>query len=278
MLVKQRMHRDPFTVTETEPLATALQLMLWNGLRHLPVLRDGKLVGVLSERDVLRTHDPAASRPLSGEVRDAMTKGAVIAHPTDSLEDAAARMLAENVGCLPVIDGGKVTGIITTTDLLAEIAMCTIPAAEPPAPRAGELMTPDPVVVHPDDRLIDAAIRMVQRGIRHLPVVGGTGEVLGMLSDREVRGAMGNPVAYVEGDGREGRVERLRVSDVMTREPRVLSVEATLPELLGLLVDERLDAVLIVDERNILAGIVSYVDVLRSTVGGGASTGLRARA
>lgn len=269
MLVKQRMHRDPITVSEDDELATALQLMLWNGIRHLPVLRDGKLVGVISERDVLRAHDPSApSFGASGKVRDAMTRGVVITHPTDSLEDAAARMLTENVGCLPVLDGGKVAGMITTTDLLAEIATCTIPTAGPPALRASELMTRDPIIVHPDDRLVDAAIRMVQRGIRHLPVVDGAGEVLGMLSDREVRSAMGNPVGYLDADDHEERIERLRVADVMAREPRVLGEDATLAQLLGLLVDERLDAVLIVGTGNSLAGIVSYVDVLRATSAG----------
>jgi acetoin utilization protein AcuB len=269
MLVKQRMRRDPIAVSEDEELATALQLMLWNGARHLPVLRDGKLVGVISERDVLRAHDPASSSfGGAGKVRDSMTRGAVIAHPTDSLGDAAARMLTEGVACLPVIDGSRVAGMITVTDLLAEIATCTIPTSDPPALRASELMTRDPIIVHPDDPLVDAAMRMVQRGIRHLPVVDGAREVLGMLSDRELRSAMGNPFAYLDADGHDARIEQLRVADVMAREPRVLREDATLAQLLGLLVDERLDAVLIVGADNALSGIVSYVDVLRATSAG----------
>lgn len=268
MLVRDRMRRDVVTIREDDDLATALQIMLWNGFRHLPVLRaDDHLVGVLSERDVLRVHDPGKlAFAIEGRVRDAMTLGAVVAHPREDLEDAAARMQTEQVGCLPVLEAGKVVGILTTTDLVAHIAQCPVPEREERGPRADELMTRDPVTAHPDDGLADAAARMVQNGIRHLPVIDGDGQLVGILSDRDVRSAMGNPLDFL-GEEPEERLRFVRVSDVMTAEPRRVSTGDPLGLLLPLLVDERYGAVPVVDPDGRLAGIVSYLDVLRVTTG-----------
>lgn len=268
MLVKDRMKRDPVTVTEADDLATAMQLMLWTGTRHLPVVRDGKLVGMLSERDLLRRQESVSgSWKIGGRVSDAMTVGAVITHATESLESAAARMMTEKVGCLPVLEAGRVSGILTTTDLIAEIAACELPQPEPSGQRASQIMTPEPLTAHPGDHLADAAARMVQNGIRHLPVVNGDGEVVGMLSDRDVRTAMGNPMEYVGAEVPASRLGRLAVSDVMTLEPRTVTVDAPLASILSLLVDERLGAVPVLGTNGRLVGIVSYLDVLRLGMG-----------
>lgn len=264
MKVWERMRRDPITVAETDDLATALQLMLWNGVRHLPVLRAGRLVGILSQRDLLARHDPVfPQNMLDGKVVDAMRTEVQVTHPKEELHDAAARMSTTKCGCLPVVDAGALVGILTTTDLLTELAWCEVPGRVSDSPTVDELMTADPVVAHPDDLLLDAADRMVQLGIRHLPVVDGDRKVVGILSDRDVRSAMGNPLMWVGDEPHDGELARARVSDFMTAQPRVIERTAPLERILSILVDEHVGAIPVVDGGETLAGIVSYVDVLR---------------
>jgi acetoin utilization protein AcuB len=128
-------------------------------------------------------------------------------------------------------------------------------------------MTPSPVTAHPGDLLVDAASRMLHAGIRHLPVVDGAGAVIGMLSDRDVRSAIGNPMQLIEGEPLSARIEDLTVKEIMTPEPRVVAPDSTVATLLALLVDERLGAVPVVDADEGLVGIVSYLDVLRNELG-----------
>jgi len=123
MKVEQRMNRDVVCVDEDEPLSTALQVILWGGHRHLPVLEQGRVVGVLTERDVLRhAARQGWGAGVSGRVKDAMSAPAEVASPGDDLPDAAAQMVASRVGCLPVVKAGRLVGILSRTDLLAELS------------------------------------------------------------------------------------------------------------------------------------------------------------
>ena len=71
-----------------------------------------------------------------------------------------------------------------------------------------------PFTAGADDRLMDALARMAARNIRHLPVIDGQGVVVGMLSERDVRTAIGDPTAAVQLEHARVRLQSLRVSDV----------------------------------------------------------------
>jgi CBS domain-containing protein len=127
-------------------------------------------------------------------------------------------------------------------------------------------MTARIVAVRPGERLIDAAAIMIAEGTRHLPVVDGVNRIVGILSDRDVRTAVGAPGSGAE-DGTRSRVYRLRVSDAMTENPRTVSPETTLDEVVATLVSERFGALLVADEDDKLLGIISYIDVLDALSG-----------
>ena len=111
------------TVQESDDLKLAAQILLWHGARHLPVLRDGRVVGVLSERDLL-ARQAALGQRAAGQmsVGEAMSAPALVARPDEDLAVAAERMLENRVGCLPVIDQGALVGMLTRSDLLRAIA------------------------------------------------------------------------------------------------------------------------------------------------------------
>jgi CBS-domain-containing membrane protein len=123
-------------------------------------------------------------------------------------------------------------------------------------------MHPDPLSARPDDDLLVTAVRMVREGIRHLPVVDGDHRVIGILSDRDLRVMLGDPLRSVSEGPDEGE-EDLTVDWAMTTGPVTIAVDALAADLEQLLVDQRLGAVPVVDAERRLVGIVSYVDLLR---------------
>lgn len=265
MQVRHVMRRNPITVAATDDLSLALQIMLWNGIRHLPVVQDGHLVGILSERDILAHRGSGESiYDMEGKVQDAMSGRVRTISSHAELSDAAGLMAVDKLGCLPVVDAGALIGIVTTTDLLANDAQCLVtpmPTRERD-PEVGALMTRDPIAVMPDEPLLDATARMLQRGTRHLAVVDGLRRVVGILSDRDVRTAIGNPLGVLDEEGPTARLGRLKVSDAMTPSPRVANEHEHLSTAIGAFLDERFGALPVVDDEQHLVGMLSYLDIL----------------
>lgn len=133
MRVSELMSSSVITIEGTASCREAVARMHQAKVRHLPVVdREGGLVGIITDRD-LRHHLFARSvMPRIGTtsvealleaipVRDLMSARVVCAAPADDLEAAAARMREGKVGSLPVVDNGRVIGILTETDLLRHV-------------------------------------------------------------------------------------------------------------------------------------------------------------
>jgi CBS domain-containing protein len=113
------MTKDLVTVREADDLALAESLLRLGGIRHLPVVRDRKLVGILTQRDVLRCG--LAGKPSARElpVAEVMTKDPTTVRPGLGLAQAARLMLERKFGCLPVCDDdGTLVGIVTEADFV----------------------------------------------------------------------------------------------------------------------------------------------------------------
>lgn len=117
--VHEFMTKDLVTVRETDDLALAESLLRLGGIRHLPVVRDRKLVGILTQRDVLRSGE--SGRPGARElaVSEVMTKSPTAVRPRSGLGQAARLMLERKFGCLPVCEeDGTLVGIVTEADFV----------------------------------------------------------------------------------------------------------------------------------------------------------------
>src|SRR5512139_215511 len=116
MLVRNRMSRPAITVRQDADFQKALALMQEKKLRRLPVVDDdGALVGIVVERDLL----VAAMRYLQSrvEIGDIMTRNVVTVSPDADLVDVARTMLERKIGGLPVVEDGKLVGIVTESDI-----------------------------------------------------------------------------------------------------------------------------------------------------------------
>jgi CBS domain-containing protein len=116
MLVRDRMSRPAVTVRQDADFQKALALMQEKKLRRLPVVDDdGQLVGIIVERDLL----VAAMRYLQSrvEVGDLMTRNVVTVGPDADLNEVARTMLERKIGGLPVVEHGRLVGIVTESDI-----------------------------------------------------------------------------------------------------------------------------------------------------------------
>jgi CBS domain-containing protein len=115
------------TLDRNATMDIAADVMAAGCLRHLPIMDGGRVVGVLSERDLFRPglamalgYGSKARRMLlrGVAVKEVMSEPVVTVAPDVSVRDAARLMLERRIGCLPVVDAGVLVGLVTETDLL----------------------------------------------------------------------------------------------------------------------------------------------------------------
>jgi acetoin utilization protein AcuB len=133
--VKDYMTSHVQTLRPDDRLLDAELLIRRAGVRHIPVLEDGKLMGVLTERDV-RRYAPSILDSTPDEynrifeqtmVGTVMTRDVVTIAPDEPLAEAAMQLHSQHRGCLPVMEGDKLIGIITRRDLLRLVSELLAP-------------------------------------------------------------------------------------------------------------------------------------------------------
>jgi acetoin utilization protein AcuB len=121
------MSLSPITIGLNASLADAIRLFVKHNIRELPVVERGKLIGIVTDRDIRQV---SPSYPLfrdEQEIREhlqnmqvscAMSPDPLVVSPATGLVEAANRMIQYRIGSLPVVDEGRLVGVISVTDLL----------------------------------------------------------------------------------------------------------------------------------------------------------------
>ena len=174
MLVGNRMTKHPITITSEELLGQAKEKMAVGRFRRLPVMSDGKVTGIITDRD-LRQYAGVLD---STKVNSVMTENPITVSPETMLEDAADIMLKYQIGGLPVLHQGQLVGIITISDVMRAF-LDVMGASEGASARI------DFALEGEEHGLVEAS-RIVSRE---------AGEILGVGTYREKFGA--NPVCYL---------------------------------------------------------------------------------
>lgn len=126
MLIRHAMARRPVAVSPGDACEDVLRMFRARCIRHAPVVQDGQLVGVVSDRDLLRAvHDLIGE--IEAEVRrgeapltvgEVMSGDPLTCSPSDAIDVVARRMQELKIGCFPVVSEGVLIGLVTVTDLL----------------------------------------------------------------------------------------------------------------------------------------------------------------
>jgi CBS domain-containing protein len=269
VLVSQLMMPRPVTVPGDVGLDHALELMDQGDFRHLPVVEAERLVGIVSERDLLQglgwapgqSHTPdadmlAPERPHA--VSEVMHRAVRTLHPKDDVDTAARLFVGLHIGCLPVVLEDRLEGIITEMDLLsAFVKLCeTGVLPEGSDPPVSECMSESVVSVGPHTSLQDAFSVCYARDVRHLPVVEDD-RLVGILSDRDLRAAAAC-----------GSSEPLRVVDIMSTEVETIRPDQPLSVAARSMLQSKITTLPVMGDDPVLGGdelqgMLSLADILK---------------
>lgn len=274
MNAQDMMHTDVITASPQTSLGEARRLMLDNHIRHVPVVSGRRLVGLVTDRDLRNASPSQATSLLRGEINyqmdttpieTCMTRDVAVIQPHTPMAQGARLMLQGPYGCLPVVEQERLVGIVTEIDLLRGFVAAAAPA--------GDLMLIDDYlhaesyVVMPNDLVSVAYDRMRASHIRHLPVVSPGGQLVGIVTDRDIRLAGASTAPHLAAHELTHLLERMTVNAIMTTGVHTVRKGAAAAGAAQLFIDHRFGCLPVVGNGDRLEGIVTVTDLLRAYVG-----------
>ena len=305
------MTSDVETLTLDDTLQDAMDLFQRTGFRHAPVLEDGDVVGIVSDRDILRHRPPMLGTAAEGDsdhqalltpVSQFMTRGPAAVSSDAAPAEVLTMMLERHIDCLLVHDAlNQLAGIVTPRDFIKMVLLfhrvCTgntdlerfrlvdldmsrgLPLDlifSRGARSVRDVMTKKVVFVMKEDSIESAARLMQSVECRHLPVVNDMGKVVGMLTDRDILGALPLPVPLPKPrEVEKGFRQRLfatqdqkmpvgTVASLMTKNPAKINPESLMIDAISTMLEDGTSGFPVVNSNdNMLCGIFTSNDVLR---------------
>lgn len=254
MQIARIMTVDPVTVSPTDLLSSALATMDELDIRHLPVVRGERVVGVISDRDLFEhtgwMWDGERGKP-PVHVQDVFQPDPMTVGPDDSVAYLAAKLVEWGVGCAPVVEHGRLLGIATESDVLRGYAALRDSGglAAESAPTVEACMSTEICTLDFESTVQEARDRMREHGFRHLPVVEEL-RVLGLVSDRDLRIAAGR-----------AQPANTPVREIMSTEVQTIGPEADLAAAARTMGELKISSLAVL-EREDLVGLLTVTDVL----------------
>ncbi len=127
MLIREIMNTNITTISPGTKLSEAYGIMNEKKIRHLPIMEQDKILGIVTDRDLRLATSKLAQHPFDpeSEVRNIMSHPVKTTHPSDPVESATQIMREMKIGCLPVIEDSELVGMVTNTDLLDALLLLT---------------------------------------------------------------------------------------------------------------------------------------------------------
>ncbi|MFA6805275.1 MAG: CBS domain-containing protein [Candidatus Methanomethylophilaceae archaeon] len=249
----------------------AINIMVRNKLTGLPVIRssDGKLMGVVSRRDIFRKFN-------EDQLSLIMKKGCITIGPDEDIVEAAKIFSEKRIHRLPVVDNGKLVGIITPTDLLKEVKeMKTDMTAE-------DVIRTTCVTAYVDEPLAYTVTAMRISDVPAVPVLDEKGKLVGILTDRDlfsdqIKDAEAMKKLGIEDSNLAGYRNVLplfyavtdkylsdekKVRDYMVPDPLTTFKKTTLSDVAKLMIQNDFGQIPVHGTKDELVGMIYDVDVL----------------
>jgi CBS domain-containing protein len=262
---------NPITVAPGDSLARVVRLMDEYVLRHLPVVDDGfHLLGIISDFDVARAIEGLVDGEMPSSesdidrlptAADVMTRDVTSVGAADSPGSMLQALLCRRFHSVPVVEQGRLSGIVTSTDFLREFAALAPAACRTSIARA---MSAWPAVVDVSTS-VDAAQALMTDGSSEYLGVAAHGRAVAAVSMRMLRRARHwDLVERGTADGMLLVGAAPTVADLVDDEPGTISAGATLAAGAEALLQRRRDALAVIDADGNPKGVLSESDLLRT--------------
>jgi CBS domain-containing protein len=262
-------------VAPSDRVDKAICLMEEHGFHHLPVIENGRVIGMLSDRDLLIAvgWKLEVERAVDGDpdsvigplqVREIMSSPAISLSPDTDVHSAARIMVNGKLHAFAIVKNDKPIGIVTSYDILKKVTGRSGPRTPAWLRRpVGRIMTTRLITIGPREPLHAAARMLRENRVRHLPVTVD-GALLGMITDRDIRrtcgqGAIEDALAEERGAFYLGSTQ---VIEVMSHEVVTATEGMTLLDACWRMVDRRIGS-LPVCRGEIMVGMLTDSDLLR---------------
>lgn len=271
VLASDLLTEPPIVVHPTVSIDEAMEMMRFCRIRHLMVVEDARLVGLLSDRDILLTkseEDRAGSgmntKPIP--VSQVMTRKVFSISPDTDMQQITDLMLTNRISALPVMADDELYGVVTKTDLLVwyQDLCIRVPSHDYATIKVRDCMQAEVVTLRSDDLIGSAVEKMTRAAIQHLPVIEN-GRLRGMLSDRDLRRHLGVTVRGGVFCGARCCSERenMTVGKIMTKNPRTVAPEIPVKNTVEIMLSGGFSALPVVTDDCDLVGIITVTDLIR---------------
>lgn len=256
MRVVQIMSSPVISATKGTTLAEVMDTMERERISRLVVIEEGRIVGMITEKDMVRELGSAHTYrlPLSKiYVSSAMTQDPVTVASDIMAKRAAELMLDHNISGLPVVEGTKPVGIVTKMDFAKVCALYE-------DVYVGQVMQSEPLTVSPADRMIHARKQMLEEGILALPVFD-EGRVVGIVTMRNVLRALAGFHDVVPDQFKSERIKNILVEDVMTQPAVCVRTDDHVSAAARLMLEKRFSALPVVNLEGELVGLLTKTEL-----------------
>lgn len=268
MKAKEMMQSSVLTATPGMALALAWRLMEDHRIRHLPVVSDGHLIGLVTDRDIRRMSPSTETLHTQAEINlylgtttvaACMTRDVITVSPETDIARVTQKMLDGRFGCLPILAQDQLVGIITEIDLLRGY-LAASPATRRIAIR--DVMQDMLIIAAPEDLVSTAYQRMKGGHIRHLPIVDETDKLVGVLTDRDVRRAGDFREVTVLDQALTERFGMMTVDSLMTTQVVTVRSDTDLADAAERFLTHKFGCLPVVSEDSTLEGLLTVADLL----------------
>ena len=256
MKVGDVMTKDVIYVSKSDDLSHILHLMEKHNITKLPVVEDGKVVGIVTDNKIadklgsIRSRGITASRLHASSV---MEKDFEVVSPDTEIVDILATVGEPGPTMLPVVSNEHLVGVVTKADLLPLVKS---------EESIKEIMTSPVITVKPDERVVHARRLMLDNDIARLPVVK-EGKVVGIIADREIAFAFANLKKSISLGHQHHQLMNLLVRDVMKTPAITARDNITIKDAAEIMIKHEIGCLPIVRGNNKIEGIVTRTDLLK---------------
>lgn len=261
--IRDVMTDQVITVKKNDDLRHVMELMEKHNVTKVPVLDDGKLVGIVSDNMIAKKLGSSRKRgvvPSGLHASSVMEKDFEIAHPDSPLAEWLPKVGAAGITMIPVVSRGQLVGVHTKANLIHLV--------DSDAP-VGDAMQTKVVTANPDERLVHVRRLLIDNEIARIPVVEG-GRVLGILHEAEIAKAFATMLQETPFENQQARVRELIARDWMRTPVVTADRNTSVKDIAQMMIEHQVGGLPIVEPDGTLAGFVTRTDLVRTiNVGNG---------